>query len=45
MFPHAGAAAASYRVLAAALAAGADTYVVQYPQRAERLGDPAHERA
>lgn len=43
VFPHAGAAAASYRVLAAALAAGADTYVVQYPQRAERLGDPAHE--
>lgn len=28
VFPHAGAAA------------GADTYVVQYPQRAERLGDP-----
>lgn len=43
VFPHAGAAAASYRVLAAALAAGGDTYVVQYPQRADRLSDPAHE--
>ncbi|ODR09666.1 thioesterase [Mycobacterium sherrisii] len=43
VFPHAGAAAAGYRVLAAALAAGADTYIVQYPQRADRLADPAHE--
>jgi surfactin synthase thioesterase subunit len=43
VFPHAGAAAASYRVLAAALAAGADTYIVQYPQRADRLSEPAHE--
>lgn len=43
VFPHAGAAAASYRVLAAALAAGADTYVVQYPQRADRLAEPPHE--
>lgn len=43
VFPHAGAAAASYRVLAAALAAGGDTYVVQYPQRADRLSEPAHE--
>jgi surfactin synthase thioesterase subunit len=43
VFPHAGAAAASYRVLATALAAGGDTYVVQYPQRADRLTEPAHE--
>lgn len=43
VFPHAGAAAASYRALASALAAGADTYIVQYPQRADRLSEPAHE--
>lgn len=43
VFPHAGAAAAGYRVLAAALAAGADTYIVQYPRRADRLDHPAHE--
>jgi surfactin synthase thioesterase subunit len=43
VFPHAGAAAASYRVLAAALAASGDTYIVQYPQRADRLAEPAHE--
>ena len=43
VFPHAGAAAASYRVLAAALAGGGDTYIVQYPQRADRLTHPAHE--
>lgn len=43
VFPHAGAAAASYRVLATALSAKADTFVVQYPQRADRLADPAHE--
>jgi surfactin synthase thioesterase subunit len=43
VFPHAGAAAASYRVLATALAVGGDTYIVQYPQRADRLTDPAHE--
>lgn len=43
VFPHAGAAAASYRVLATALAAGADTYVVQYPRRADRLTEPPHE--
>lgn len=43
VFPHAGAAAAGYRMLAAALAAGGDTYVVQYPQRADRLSEPAHE--
>jgi len=41
VFPHAGAAAAGYRKLATALAAGGDTYIVQYPQRAERLRDPA----
>jgi surfactin synthase thioesterase subunit len=41
VFPHAGAAAASYRGLATALAAGRDTYIVQYPQRADRLSDPA----
>jgi surfactin synthase thioesterase subunit len=43
VFPHAGAAAAGYRSLAAALAAGGDTYIVQYPQRAERLREPAPE--
>jgi surfactin synthase thioesterase subunit len=43
VFPHAGAAAAGYRSLATAMAAGRDTYIVQYPQRAERLRDPAHE--
>lgn len=41
VFPHAGAAAASYRALATALSAGGDTYIVQYPQRADRLGHPA----
>lgn len=41
VFPHAGAAAASYRALACALAAGGDTYIVQYPQRADRLSHPA----
>ncbi len=41
VFPHAGAAAASYRGLATALASGGDTYIVQYPQRADRLSDPA----
>jgi len=42
VFPHAGGAAAAYRTLAAALAAGgADVYVVQYPQRADRLTHPA----
>ncbi len=43
VFPHAGAAAASYRVLARKLAAGDDTFVVQYPRRAERLHHPAPE--
>ena len=42
IFPHAGGAAAAYRTLAAALAAGGnDVYVVQYPQRADRLTHPA----
>ncbi|OBH88389.1 thioesterase II family protein [Mycobacterium sp. E2989] len=41
VFPHAGAAAAGYRALATALAAGGDTYIVQYPQRADRLSHPA----
>jgi surfactin synthase thioesterase subunit len=40
VFPHAGGAAASYRRLAAAFAATGDTFVVQYPQRAERLHHP-----
>lgn len=44
VFPHAGGAAAAYRAFAAALAAGgADVYVVQYPQRADRLTHPAPE--
>jgi surfactin synthase thioesterase subunit len=43
VFPHAGAAAAGYRGLAAALAAAGDTYIVQYPRRAERLREPAPE--
>lgn len=44
VFPHAGGAATGYRKLAAALAAGGgDTYIVQYPQRAERLSEPAAE--
>jgi surfactin synthase thioesterase subunit len=42
VFPHAGGAAAAYRPLAKALSAnGIDTYVVQYPKRAERLSHPA----
>jgi surfactin synthase thioesterase subunit len=42
VFPHAGGAAAAYRALAAALATGrGDVYVVQYPQRADRLTHPA----
>lgn len=43
VFPHAGAAATSYRRLATAMAAGGDTFVVQYPRRAERLHHPAPE--
>lgn len=42
VFPHAGGAAAAYRGFATALAAtGNDAYVVQYPQRADRLSHPA----
>lgn len=42
VFPHAGGAAAAYRALAGALAdRGLDAYILQYPQRAERLTDPA----
>jgi surfactin synthase thioesterase subunit len=43
VFPHAGGAAAGYRKFATALAAGGDTYIVQYPQRADRLKDAAAE--
>lgn len=44
VFPHAGGAAAAYRTLATALSAnGVDAYVVQYPQRADRLTHPAAE--
>jgi len=43
VFPHAGAAAAGYRSFATTLAAGGDTHIVQYPQRAERLREPAPE--
>src|ERR1700759_5394712 len=43
VFPHAGGAAVGYRKLATALAAAGDTYIVQYPQRAERLSEPAAE--
>ena len=45
VFPHAGGAAVGYRKLATALAAAGDTYIVQYPQRAERLREPAAETA
>ena len=42
VFPHAGGSATGYRKLATALAAGGgDAYIVQYPQRAERLAEPA----
>jgi surfactin synthase thioesterase subunit len=42
VFPHAGGAAAAYRTFAAALSSGgSDTYIVQYPQRADRLTHPA----
>lgn len=42
VFPHAGGAAAAYRSLAKALSdRGVDTYIVQYPQRADRLRHPA----
>lgn len=42
VFPHAGGAALAYRGLGTALAAaGADAYVMQYPQRGDRLTHPA----
>ncbi len=42
VFPHAGGAATGYRKLATAMAAGGgDVYIVQYPQRADRLSEPA----
>lgn len=41
VFPHAGGTAVNYRPLALALAAGADAYVMQYPQRADRYREPA----
>jgi surfactin synthase thioesterase subunit len=44
VFPHAGGAAAAYRGLATSMSTkGSDTYVVQYPQRADRLTHPAAE--
>lgn len=44
VFPHAGGAALAYRALGTALAgAGSDTYVMQYPQRGDRLTHPAPE--
>ncbi|MGV0745741.1 thioesterase II family protein [Mycolicibacterium sp. XJ870] len=42
VFPHAGGAAVAYRSLGTALAAaGSDAYVMQYPQRGDRLSHPA----
>lgn len=42
VFPHAGGAAAAYRAFASAVAGGGgDTFVMQYPQRADRLTHPA----
>lgn len=42
LFPHAGGAAAAYRTLAVALSQrGVDVYLMQYPQRADRLAHPA----
>lgn len=42
VFPHAGGAALAYRGFGMALsAAGSDTYVMQYPQRGDRLSHPA----
>jgi len=42
IFPHAGGAAAAYRTLAKALAdKGVNAFIVQYPQRADRLAHPA----
>lgn len=42
VFPHAGGAALAYRNLGMGLAtAGSDAYVMQYPQRGDRLAHPA----
>jgi surfactin synthase thioesterase subunit len=42
VFPHAGGAALAYRALGTALAqAGSTAYVMQYPQRGDRLAHPA----
>ncbi|MBU9765738.1 thioesterase [Mycobacterium sp. TNTM28] len=42
VFPHAGGAALAYRGFGTALAAaGSDAYVMQYPQRGDRLTHPA----
>lgn len=42
VFPHAGGSVVNYRPMAMALAAaGADTYVMQYPARADRFREPA----
>ncbi|MEO3761124.1 thioesterase domain-containing protein [Mycobacterium sp. B14F4] len=42
VFPHAGGAAAAYRALGFALCrGGGDAFVMQYPQRADRLSHPA----
>ncbi|BDD99793.1 thioesterase II family protein [Mycolicibacterium fortuitum] len=42
VFPHAGGAAVAYRGFGMALAAaGTDAYVMQYPQRGDRLSHPA----
>ncbi|MEV0672117.1 alpha/beta fold hydrolase [Mycobacterium sp. NPDC050441] len=42
IFPHAGGAALAYRGFGTALAAaGSDVYVMQYPQRGDRLSHPA----
>jgi surfactin synthase thioesterase subunit len=44
VFPHAGGAAAAYRPLATSMSRrGVDAYVMQYPQRADRLMHPAAE--
>ncbi|BBX91813.1 thioesterase [Mycolicibacterium boenickei] len=42
VFPHAGGAAVAYRGFGMAMAAaGSDAYVMQYPQRGDRLSHPA----
>jgi surfactin synthase thioesterase subunit len=41
IFPHAGGSASSYKELAFACCTACDTFIVQYPRRADRLGHPA----